>query len=1210
MASRGVDNSNLATRAGLQSELTLVRGQGTMVNLLGNRYRLDAELGRGGMGVVYRAHDTLLDRDVAVKVLNASNLSRDSRARLLREARAAARLNHPNIVLVHDAGEADPTPVLGAGGMPFVVMELVEGKSLFELKPQSLDEIMAVAQQVCAALEHAHAHGIVHRDLKPENVLITPDGTVKLMDFGLARSGASRLSTEGAIIGTVFYLAPEQARGEAIDGRADLYALGVMLYELTTGRLPFSGDDPLAVIAQHLYADVVPPCTLRADLPPAMEAIILKLLAKLPDDRFTSAREVASALAEAAQGRLPRLAVTPRHNLPIQLTSFVGREQEIAGVKQMLSTSRLVTLTGTGGCGKTRLALKVAEDCAQFCVAEYPDGVWLVELAPVSDPALVPQTVAALLGVREEPGRALAKTLADYLRPKSLLLILDNCEHLIEACAQLAETFLRACPNVKVLATSREAFGIPGETSFRVPSLVSPHPHRPSPGEDVMSYAHYEAVRLFLDRATSVRPDFQVTAANALALAQICHRLDGLPLAIELAAARVSAMTVDQIAARLDDRFRLLTGGSRTALPRQQTLKALIDWSWDLLSEVERTLLRRLSVFVGGWTLEAAENVTTGDGLTAPEVLDALAQLVNKSLVVMEDQGGSARYHLLETIREYARDRLIQAGEAEAVRRRHLDFFLRLAEMAEPGLRRADQIKWLAQLETEHDNLRAVLKWSLHSGALEAGWRIAGDLALFWYLRGYWNEGRDWLEQLFAQERDVDLESAQRARAKALCGAGWLADDAKSATTPYTEALGLWRKLGDGWGVAFALRGLGAEEWNQGNLERATVYLDESLALFSELGDEWGVALAMFNLGWVAFNRDDTARAETLWEEGLGLFRQSGDRWGTAVTLSSFGYIARLKGDYARAGSLSRESLALFRELGDKAGIATSLNRLANVALRRSEYREATALLEESLALERERGDRWGLVTTLNLLGLVACYQGDYSRAEVRIEESLAIGREIDDEYNRPIILGVFLALVMYYRSDVDGAAALWRENLASLQKHEDRTGIAFAQSGLGLVAYCQGDYQLARERLEEGLAYSRVAGDKRYVAIALNGLAKAMRALGDEARALALFIESLSLRKEMGTRRGIAESLEGLAGMAAEAEGDDREAARLFGAAEALREAIGAPVPLVERAEYDRNVATARAQLDEATFASAWAEGRAMTLEQAVATAMETRDK
>ncbi len=912
-------------------------------------------------------------------------------------------------------------------------------------------------------------------------------------------------------------------------------------------------------------------------------------------------------MAEAAQGRLPRSAVTPHHNLPIQLTSFVGREHESAEVKRLLITSRLVTLTGTGGCGKTRLALKVAGDG----LAEYSDGVWLVELAPVSDPALVPQTVAALLGVREEPGRPLAKTLADYLRPKSLLLILDNCEHLIEACASLAETFLRVCPNVKILATSREAFGIAGETSFRVPSLASPHPDRPAPGDDVLSYAHYEAVRLFLDRAVSVRPDLQVTAANALALAQICHRLDGLPLAIELAAARVSAMTVDQIASRLDDRFRLLTGGSRTALPRQQTLKALIDWSWDLLSDVERTLLRRLSAFVGGWTLEAAESVTTDAGLTAPDVLEALTQLVNKSLVVMEDQGSSARYHLLETIREYARDRLIQAGEAEAVRRRQLDFFLRLAEMAEPGLRRADQVEWLARLEMEHDNLRMALKWSLQSGALEAGWRIGGDLARFWYLRGYWNEGREWLERLLSQKWDADLTlSAQRARAKALCGAGWLADDAKSATAPYTEALALWRKLGDSWGTAFALRGLGAEEWNQGNLERATAYLDESLALFSELGDEWGTALAMFSLGWVAFNRDDTARAEKHWEEGLSLFRQSGDRWGMAVTLGSLGYIARLKGDYGRAGSLSQESLALFRELGDKAGIATSLNRLANVALRRSEYREATALLEESLALERERGDRGGLVTTLNLLGLVACYQGDYSRAEARIEESLAIGREIDDEYNRPIILGDFLALVMYYRGDVDGAAALWRENLASLEKHEDRTGIAFAQSGLGLVAYCQGDYYLARERLEEGLAYSRIAGDKRYVAIALNGLAKVLRALGEQARALILFRESLSLRKEMGTRRSIAESLEGLAGMAAEAGRDFRKAAQMFGAAEALREAIGAPVPPVERAEYDRAVAAVRAGLDEATCAAAWAEGRAMTIEQATICAMETRDR
>jgi non-specific serine/threonine protein kinase len=761
-------------------------------------------------------------------------------------------------------------------------------------------------------------------------------------------------------------------------------------------------------------------------------------------------------------------------------------------------------------------------------VPEYPDGVWLVELAPVSDPALIPQTVAALLGVREEPVRPLARTLADYLRPKSLLLILDNCEHLIEACAQLAETLLRACPNIKILTSSREALGIAGETSFRVPSLSSPHPHRPSPGDDV---TRYEAVRLFLDRALSVKPDFEVSAANAQALAQICYRLDGLPLAIELAAARVSAMTVEQIASRLDDRFRLLTGGSRTALPRQQTLKALIDWSWDLLSDAERTLLRRLSVFVGGWTLEAAESAVGDALLAAHNVLDGLTQLVNKSLVVMEDQGGAARYRLLETIREYARSRLIEASEIEAARNRHLDFFLQLAEMAEPGLRRADEVEWLARLETEHDNLRGALKWATHSGALEAGWRIAGDLSRFWYLHGYWNEGREWLEQMLSRQwhEAATSESALRARAKALCGAGWLADDAASATAPYTEALALWRKLGDRWGAALALRGLGATEWNQGNYERATAYLDESLTLFRELGDAWGAALAMFSLGWVAFSRDDNARAEQLWQEGLSLFRQSGDRWGTAVMLSSLGYLTRLKGDYGRVGSLSKESLALFRELGDKAGIATSLNRLANVALRRSEYREATALLEESLALERERGDRWGLVTTFNLLSLVACYQGDYRRAEARLEESLATGRETDDEYDRSVTLGYYAALVAYYRGDLDRAAALWRENLATLRKHDDQTAVAFAQSGLGLAAYRQGDYDLAREQLEESLALCRMMGDKRYIAIALNGLAKVVHAQGDDARAVALFRESLSLRKEIGTRRGIAESLEGL---------------------------------------------------------------------------------
>ncbi len=1163
----------------------------TTGSVLANRYRLEAELGRGGMGVVYRAWDTLLDRPVAVKVLSHSGLGVDARARLLREARAAARLNHPHIVSIHDAGEA--------GDAAFIVMELVEGESLFDRRPGSFGEVIAIARDVCAALEHAHAHGIVHRDLKPENVLIGRDGSAKLMDFGLARLAASRQSSEGALVGTVFYLAPEQALGQDVDGRADLYALGVMLYELVTGRLPFTGDDPLVVLSQHVHAPVAPPHTHRADVPPALEAIILRLLAKNPADRFASARDLAAALADVADGRAPRLPPTPRHNLPIQLTSFVGREREIDEVRRLLATSRLVTLTGAGGCGKSRLALQMAGEL----VVDYRDGVWLIELAPVSDPALVPQTVMSVLDVREEPGHLPIKTLADALRSRSLLLILDNCEHLIEACAQLAELLLRTCPGINILGTSREALGIAGESSFRVPSLASPDPRRLAAGDDV---TQYEAARLFVDRALTVRPEFAVTPANAPAIAQICQQLDGMPLAIELAAARVRAMTAEQIAARLDDRFHLLTGGSRTALPRHQALRALIDWSWDLLSDAERTLLRRLSMFWGGWTLEMAEAVCGGAGL---DVLDLLMHLVDKSLVVMEEHGREPRYRLLETIRQYAREKQIEAGETDVARSRHLDYFVNLSETAEPGLRRADQVVWLARLETEHDNLRAALKWSLHSQNTEAGLRLSGSLWRFWYVRGYWREGRDWLRRALSETvGEAETESGRRMRATALAGLGWLADEDGSETAPYTEALALYRALGDRWGAAFCLRGLGAGESNRGNQEQALRLLDESLALFRETEDAWGIALALFNLGWAAFYRDDARRAETAWQNSLQLFQESGDRWGIAITFGALGYAARLRGDYHRAAHLSEESLALFRELGDRAGISTSLNRLGNVAFRRGDYREATALLEESQALERDRGDRSGLITTLSLLGLVRCYQADYRRAMETLDEALAIADEIDDGYSRAYILG-YQGLAAHYQGDPERAALLWRDSLALQREREDSIGIASALIGLGLAAHASGDQNLARQQLEESLALCRTAGDKRCVAIALYGLARVAQAQGDAARAARLFGESLSLRKEMGDKQGIAESLEGLAEVEASLAGNGgnmQRAARLFGAAEALRQAIGAPVPPVERPAHEQAVAAARGGLDQDVFASAWSEGKAMTMEQSVAYALK----
>lgn len=1156
-------------------------------SLLQDRYRLDAELGRGGMGTVYRGYDTVLARSVAVKILTGSHFGPEGRARLLSEARAVARLNHPNIVSVYDAGNAEAMTPDGSL-LPFIVMELLEGESLYERKPDSLDEIIAIACQICAALEHAHAQGIIHRDLKPENVLVTPDGTAKLMDFGLARSEASRITGEGTIIGTAYYLAPEQALGKEIDGRADLYALGVMLYELTTGQLPFTGDDLFTIVSQHLHAAVVPPSTHRPDLPPALEAVILKLLAKEPAERFASAGAVAQALSGDGPGEWQPGPTRPSNNLPVQLSTFIGREREIEKVKELLSSARLVTLTGAGGSGKTRLALQVAGELLASC----SDGAWLIELASLSEADFVPQAAISALDIRAQPGRHPLEILTNYLHSRQALLILDNCEHLIDACATLAETLLRSCPQLRILATSREALGITGESAWMVPPLSVPDPARlPPSGEALIStLAQFEAVQLFLDRTAAVQPGFRLTPQNAMAVAKICHHLDGIPLAIELAAARMRALGIAQIAARLDDRFNLLTVGSRTALPQHQTLRATIDWSYELLSLAERTMLGRLSVFVHGWTLAAAEEVCGGDeAIQKAQVLDLLTRLVDKSLAIVEEREKGVRYHLLETIRQYAREKLAEQEAPERIRQRHLHFFVRLAEAAESKLCSAEQIIWLDQLESEHDNLRAALEWSLKHGETEMSLRLAGSLWRFWYLRGYWREGREWLQRTLAQE---DRQPATPARIKALYGAGWLADESGREGPLYEESLALARQVNDDWAAAFCLRGLGALASNQGRREEALALLEESLALFQKTEEKWGVALALFNQGWVVFEQSNYARADALWEESLRLFRQKGDRWGMAVSLGALGLIGRLQGNYKRATAQSKESLELFRELGDKAGIAQSLFRLAHVALRRDEFAQAATLFGEAMDLQKELGYTTMVAYAFNMLGLIACYQGEFEQAGQMLEKSLSLLREADGERGIASVRDI-MALVTYYQGGINRAGSLWQECLDLFRNEADRDGVASALNGLGRVAQAQGNFQEAAALLQESLEIRRELGEKQNLAITLNSLGRLLLAAqGDYLQAAALLRESLGLRQEMGSKRGIAETLEGLAAVAIVQE-EAEQGAKWLGAAAALREAIGAPVPPVERADYERTLTTTQATLSEETFRQLWSEGQ-----------------
>jgi non-specific serine/threonine protein kinase len=680
-------------------------------------------------------------------------------------------------------------------------------------------------------------------------------------------------------------------------------------------------------------------------------------------------------------------ASTAKTNLPVHLTSFIGRERELTELKALLMANRLLTLTGPGGSGKTRLTLQLAGDE----VETYTAGVWLVELATLADATLLTQAIAATLGVREQPGRSILETLLDYLRAKTLLLILDNCEHLIATCAQIAETLLRAAPGVTILASSREALGIGGEIAYRVLPLPLPDTRRP---QDLDALAHNDSVRLCVERATTAYPPFRLTTKNAAAIVQICRRLDGIPLAIELAAARVKLLPPEQIAARLDDRFRLLTGGHRTALPRHQTLLALIEWSHELLSDAERVLLRRLAVFAGGFSLEAAQAVCGVD--LSEETLDTLARLADKSLIEIDTpvEGVEGRFRLLDTMRQYAREKLLQAGEAKTVCERHLEFFLRIAETAEPKLRSDEQLIWLGRLEAEHDNLRAALAWTLEHGASDQALRLAGALFYYWLSHGEWSECSKWLDEaLTGAQREQGEQSAAGIapasrveiahRAKALLGAAWshfAAFDLAGARTIIEESLRLLRTLGDLWWTAAALDLEAVLLLYTADHRAALACLEESVALARELEDPWLLATCLTRFGYVLKLGGDAARAHSYLEEGIALARRAGDRILLSEGLRVAGSLYYAEGNLSAAASLTAESLALGRAIGSTPHIFLALFQLVIIACLQSDPAQAKRHSVEAWALGKETGFRLATVFALIGFGVADCFSGQLER--------------------------------------------------------------------------------------------------------------------------------------------------------------------------------------------------------------------------------------
>lgn len=671
---------------------------------------------------------------------------------------------------------------------------------------------------------------------------------------------------------------------------------------------------------------------------------------------------------------------TTTNNLPTQLTSFIGRERELREAKDKLFSARLLTLIGPGGTGKTRLSLQLGAGV----LPDFNDGVWLVELAPLADPALILQTVASVLNVRAQMGVQLKDIVVDYLRAKNLLLIFDNCEHLVEASAGLADEFLHHAPNIKIIASSREALGIGGETVYRVPSLALPSAQGGilAAGDGGAStMMRFESIQLFVERARAANPKFDLTEKNASSVAQICRRLDGIPLALELAAARVTVFPAEQIASRLDDRFKLLTGGSRTALPRQQTLRALIDWSYDMLSEDERALLRRLSVFAGGWVFEAAESICSD-----LDVLNLLTQLVNKSLVTMDDEGDEPRYRLLETVRQYARDKLMESGEAEQMRNRHLDYFIQLTETAEQELVGFTALNWVNRLEAEYDNLRAAFEWGLDNNVL-AVLKMAHSLQYFWYRRGYETEGRKWVEEalerlqsLPAVEGDPSTSSGARERmmvaAKAWQAMSFLASsqgDFTSSIAASRKCEELARQTGDKRLLATVLAFSASSKMMSGDPAYANEVMDEVLSIAREAEDSFALALSYGMVGLhMLLSTGNTSQGNEYIEKGLALLQDTPHHFWQTMLLFGLGMAARFQGRFDEARERFTPLLTVFRDMGDQHRTNMIHSECAHMERLEGHHDKAESMYRETILEWKRLGHRAAVANQLECFAFIA----------------------------------------------------------------------------------------------------------------------------------------------------------------------------------------------------------------------------------------------
>lgn len=939
-------------------------------------YDILQRLGAGGMGEVYRARDTRLGREVAIKTLSLEHCSQpEALSRFEQEARSACALNHPNIVTIYELGHVD--------GTRYIAMELVTGETVRELLasgPIPFRKAVAIAAQIADALAKAHAIGIVHRDLKPENLMVSGEATAKILDFGLAKllggkhvqdsDASTSISEQGTVLGTVGYMSPEQATGNEVDFRSDQFSFGSVLYEMVTGFPAFRKKTHAETTAAILRDEPERLSSRMLQAPPPFLWIIERCLAKEPKDRYASTQDLARDLA-AVRDRLAEASTRssePRPNsLPVQRTAFIGREKESTALRQLLSRVdvQLVTLTGPGGIGKTRLALQVAADGA----TQFPGGVCFVPLSAVSDPPSISSAIAQTLGVHETGNQSSQESLKEYVSglDQPMLLLLDNFEHLLSA-APLITQLLTTGPKLKIAVTSQAPLHVYGEHEFPVPPLALPD-LKSIPPLEVLS--RLPAVALFVERAQAVKREFALTKENAPTVAAICARLDGLPLAIELAAARIKLLSPYSMLARLESRLNLLTGGARDLPTRQQTLRSTVDWSHGLLNAAEQTLFRRLSVFTGGCTLEGAEAVCDTKGNLGLDILDGMASMVDKSLAQQVEQvDAETRFLMLSTIREYALERLVESDDESATRRAHAAYYLVLAEEGAEDV--VAHPEWLDRFETEHDNFRLALDYLIKAGETEWGLRLGAALFRFWETREHFAEGRDSIARLLALEGTA---ARPKLRARLSFAAAVLAGeqgDYASARQLFEDSLETCLELNDNRGVAVALNALAVNARDRGDFAAASLLFERCVAIWRDLGDSADIARALSNLANVTKLQGEYARASMLYDECLTMFGKAGDGAGVAWTLNYQGDVAREKTDLLAARSFCEQSLAAFRELRDGWGIASALSDLASLSCDLGNDAEARRLYGESIRMFQELGHKRGVARALECLAASA----------------------------------------------------------------------------------------------------------------------------------------------------------------------------------------------------------------------------------------------